>query len=341
MGAQINATYGSGDLHRVFARVDTGEVAKGLTAFFSGSDVEQLDSFGRTAVNKRKEYDAKVRWEIPIATLTASFTYSNADDHDDRPISGAYYGQWIPYTAVSATGAAAPGTLGQLGDLTDRGRNFYYSGVQDGNPNGLNSIFWNKNVNQRIQNLFSLNGTFTPAHNLKIVVIPYYQDVWGRNYGAVPNKTALTFYANAQLAYFLQTGQFRTDIVAPTNRNPAFDPTTFLNAYVTDTAAQRTALLNSTTSLAGAGDEARQSINSGHRYGIPVNVKWELPSQVVELGGWYERDKEGQTRKGYNLVNGIISNDFVLSQPWTQYSDNHFDVSTYQLVHQGHDRVPR
>jgi len=329
--AQVNGTYGTGNLHRVFARVDTGVIAKGVTAFVSGSNVEQLDSFGSLATNQRKEYDAKVRWVTPTATLTASYTYSNADDHDDRTISGAYYGKWVPYVPVNATGAAATGTLGQLGDLTDRGRNWYYSAVQDGNPNGLDSIFWNKNVNQRIQNLVSVNGTFTPINNLTIEVIPYYQDVWGRNYGAVSNKTALTFYANAELAYFGQTGQFRNDIVAPTNTNAAFNTADFLDAYVLGTPSQRTALINTTTSLEGAGDEARRSINYGHREGVPVHVTWDLTNQTVKLGGWFEHDQENQTRKGYNVVNGINANDFILSEPWTTYSDNHFDTHTYQL----------
>jgi iron complex outermembrane recepter protein len=308
-GAQLTTNFGASNLRRIFARFDTGEIAPGVTAFVSGSNTEQLVSFTDSdkPVLKRKKADAQLRYQGPVLSLTGRYSYYKADDHDDRPISGSNYGNWVPYS---------PG--GPTGDLSDRGRHWFYPTLDDGNPNGLASVNYDKNRNGREEHLFSLSALFTPTSALKIAATPYYQERDGYSYGAVPYNTARTFFENAIRA---QPG--RADIVAPLG-------------YPTHLLAAPNTLPDGIASLASqdaAGDNkpnAREFFVRGHRTGVPLNLSWKAANHTVEAGAWFEREKQSSVRKLHNLVGGVITNPFDWSTYLTVYFDRQIDWQTQQ-----------
>lgn len=308
-GAQLTANFGARNLRRVFARFDSGELTSGVTAFVSASNTEQLVSFSDSdkPVLKRKKADAQLRFERPTLSLTGRYGYYKADDHDDRPISGSNYGNWMPY---------APG--GPTGDLSDKGRRWFYPTFDDGNPNGLASVNYDKNRNGREEHLASLSALFTPTANFKIAATPYYQKRDGYSYGAVPYNTARTFFENAIRA---QPG--RTDIVAPLGY-----PTHLLAAPNTLPAG-----VNSLAAQDAAADNkpnAREFYVRGHRAGVPLNLSWKIANHTVEAGAWLEREKHSSERQLHNVLGGVITNPFDWSSHITVYFDRQVDWQTQQ-----------
>ncbi|HYD83387.1 MAG TPA: TonB-dependent receptor plug domain-containing protein, partial [Opitutus sp.] len=166
-GAEFTATYGSREFQRVFFRTDSGNLGHGLSAFVSGSTARQITSFTDSDLpeHKRRKLDAQLQYETPLLLLNFGISHSKSDDHDDRPVSGSYFGNWIPY---------APG--GPTGDLSDRGRRWFYPTFDDGNPNGLSSVNYDKNRNGYTETLYRLRAVLTPSADVSVTAIPYYQD---------------------------------------------------------------------------------------------------------------------------------------------------------------------
>lgn len=308
-GVQLTTNFGERRLRRAFLRLDAGEIAPGLTAFVSGSNTEQLVSFSDSdkPLLKRKKADAQIRFARPSYSFTARYGYYKADDHDDRPISGSNYGKWLPYT---------PG--GPTGDLSDQGRRWFYPTFDDGDPNGLASVNYDKNRNGREEHLASVSALFTPTANVKIAATPYYQRRNGYSYGAVPYNTARTFFENAIKA---QPG--RTDIVAPLGY-----PTHLLIAPNTLPAG-----ISSLASQDAAADNkphAREFFVKGHRTGVPLNLSWKVANHTVEAGGWFEEEKHSSVRKLHQVVDGVITNPFDWSSYITVYFDRQSSWQTQQ-----------
>ncbi|EIP96724.1 outer membrane receptor protein [Opitutaceae bacterium TAV1] len=326
-GAIVSGTHGSNDLRRIYARVDTGEY-NGFSAFVSGSDSEARSAFGSGNIDahERQKYDVQARWRTDRLSITAAWSYFNADDLDDRSISGGYY----QYLGKSRAELAALG-VAVSSDLTDGGRDWFYPTTVSGDDS-LDGSYWNKNRNGRTVELYSLRVEARPTDDLKITAIPYYQEREGYNHGAVPFSTALNFYADAQYYAFQNTGAYRTDIVAPivTGSTAIGAGSAWLDAYVNaPTAADRTALRNS---VAGGKAGARENVTWGKRYGVPLYFVWDPPSNhTIEAGVWIEQDKPGYIRRGHNTVGGIISNPFDRSGSWVTYYDNDFDIKTLQF----------
>jgi iron complex outermembrane recepter protein len=310
-GAEISGTFGSRELRRVFFRADSGEVAAGLSAFVSGSNTSQLVNFSDSdkPVLRRWKYDTQIHYATPLVSATASIGYYRANDHDDRPISGSNYGNWVPYSPGSSI----------TGDLSDRGRRWFYPTIDDGNPNGLESVNYDKNRNNRTELLYSLRVEVTPNANLKFTAIPYYQDREGASYGAVPYNTARTFFENAIKA---QPG--RTDIVAPLGYPTALlGSPNALPAGVTSLASQDSASDNK--------PNAREAAVRGHRRGLPLSLTWKAGSHTVEAGAWFEQEKSESIRKLRNVVGGVITAPFDFSGFITTYFDQRTALSTQQF----------
>lgn len=308
-GAQLTGNFGANNLRRTFVRFDSGEIAPGLTSFVSGSNTEQVVSFTDSdkPVLKRKKADVQVRYERLGLNLTARYGYYKADDHDDRPISGSNFGNWVPYTRGGPTG-----------DLTDQGRHWFYPTIDDGDPNGLASVNYDKNRNGRTEHLFSLSAVVTPATGVKISATPYYQKRDGYSYGGVPYNTARTFFENAIKA---QPG--RTDVVAPLGY-----PTGLLAAP--NTLPVGVASLASQDAAADNRPNAREFFVKGERNGIPLNASWSTARHTLEVGAWFEHEKSSSVRKLHNVVGGVITNPFDWSTSITTYFDRQTDWRTRQ-----------
>ncbi|MDR2863230.1 MAG: hypothetical protein LBV54_05070, partial [Puniceicoccales bacterium] len=321
-GIITSGTYGTNNLYRLYARVDTGKY-KGFSAFASGSESHVDEVFANKGGHDRKKYDAQLRWENETGNLViyGAYSYFKADDLDTRPISGSYK----QYLGKNQKELAA---LGVLGNLSDGGRHWFYSTVLDGDPNGLDSTYWDKNRNGRVTQLGSVHIEYRPTDNIKVTAIPYYQDRTGYNRGAVPFNTALQFFADNQYATKLRTGSYRRDIVAPDTHGTVIDDA-WLDGYVAavangTSAAYRRAVTDGT-------DQARQGFASGNRYGVPVTFSWNIGSHKLEAGLWLERDAPDYVRYGYNQVKGSNANRFDYSRYWVSYYDNHYDARTFEF----------
>ncbi|MDR1281541.1 MAG: TonB-dependent receptor [Opitutaceae bacterium] len=323
-GVTLSGTYGSENLRRIFFRADTGKHElnpnHALSAFVSGSNSEIDEVFSTVGGYERQKYDVQVRWDAPNLSVTAAYGHFFADDLDGRPIAGIYQ----QHLGKNRTELAA---LGILGDLTDGGRNWFYSPVLDGDPNGLDSIYWNKNRNSRTTDILSARFEARPSGNLKIEAIPYYQERTGFNRGAVPFRTALQFYAENQHITRLRTGAYRTDISAPATRGTLLDDAWLAGYSAAVAAGTQAAWLAAVTD---GTDQARQGHADGERYGIPIHLAWNLDDHKIETGIWLERDTPKYVRRGYNQINGSNANPYDYSSWWVVYYDHHFDIKTFQ-----------
>lgn len=322
--AYLAGTYGSENLRRVFFRVDTGKYeidsSNAISAFVSASDSKIDEVFSDKGSYDRQKYDVQIRWDKPGLSITGAYSHFDSNDLDGRPIAGIYQ----QHLGKSREELAA---LGILGDLTDGGRNWFYSSVLDGDPNGLDSIYWDKNRNGRTTELFSVHIEARPTENLKIEAIPYYQERTGYNKGAVPFSTALKFYAENQYATYQRTGSYRTDISAPATTGTVID-SAWLNGYAAAVATgTQSAYLATVTD---GTDQARQGHASGERFGIPIHLTWTFDNHKLETGFWFERDTPSYVRRGYNQINGSNANDYDYSSYWVIYYDHHFDIKTFQ-----------
>lgn len=310
-GVELSGAYGSRQLRRVFFRADSGEIAPGLSAFVSGSNSEQVVNFSDSDLPrlKRWKYDAQIRYVAPKLELTGTFNYYKGHDHDDRPISGTNFGNWVPYTPGSSN----------TGDLSNRGRRWFYPTIDDGNPNGLASVNYDKNRNNRLDFIYSLRAVYTPTPGVKVTAIPYYQDREGASYGGVPYNTARTFYESAIRA---QPG--RTDIVAPLGY-----PNQLLAAPNTLPAGG--ASLASQDAAADNRPNAREATIFGHRAGVPLSFAWKTDRHTLEGGAWFEQEKSSSVRKLRNVVGGVITNPFDWSSYITVYFDRQTTLTSKQL----------
>jgi iron complex outermembrane receptor protein len=318
--ALLSGTYGSNNLRRLFARADTGNV-EGFSAFVSASDSHVDEVFADKGGYDRRKVDAQLRYDADRYSITAALGYFKADDLDSRPISGAYK----QYLGKSQAELAA---LGILGDLSDGGRHWFYSTVLDGDPNGLDSTYWDKNRNGRLTEIYHLRFEARPSDSLTLTAIPYYQERTGYNRGAVPFGTALQFYADNQYAAKQRTGSYRADITPPDTRSTAIDAA-WLDGYAAAVANGTAAAYRA--AVADGTDQARQGNASGARYGVPVAFTWTGGSHKIEAGFWLERDAPDYIRYGHNQINGSSANDFDYTRYWVIYYDNHFDARTAEF----------
>ncbi|HVU24029.1 MAG TPA: TonB-dependent receptor [Opitutus sp.] len=287
---QADVTAGSRDLRRAFFRVDTGRQRNAWSATFGGSDTRQVPNFsaGDGPVDRRRKYDAQLQFESDHLLLNLALSHVQIDDVDDRPVSGALFGQW--------TSTASP-----AGDLSDDGRHWFYSRVDDGDPNGLASVNYAKNRNGVTETLVRLRTVVTPAPGLTITAVPYYQDRDAYHYGGVPYTTARSYYESAIRA---QPG--RTDIVAPLG-------------YPTDLLAAPNTLPDGVTSLAAVDDptddkpHAREATTPGYRAGLPLSVEWRSGHQTLAAGLWFETEQSTSNRYLRRLQGGVITHPFDYS----------------------------
>jgi iron complex outermembrane receptor protein len=307
-GGQFTLSTGSRDLRRAYFRADTGLLAGGVSGFVSASDARQLVNFSDSSLPqlKRRKYDAQLQYQTPTLLLNAGVSHIKVDDHDDRPVSGSLYGNWT--TTASPTG-----------DLSDRGRRWFYPTYDDGNPNGLASANYDKNRNGNTDTLYRVRAVYTPSESLRVVTIPYYQDRNSYHYGAVGYTSARSFYESAILA---QPG--RTDVVAPLG-------------YPTPLLAGPNRLPAGVTSLASVDDpadnkpHAREATTPGHRQGLPVSFEWKLGNQTFAAGAWYEKEQSTSTRYLRRVQNGVITNPFDYTGYISAYfeRDNTIEIQQY------------
>ncbi len=307
-GGQFTLTTGSRDLRRAFVRGDTGLLANGVSAFVSGSDARQRVNFSDSDLPqlKRRKYDAQIQYQSSTLLLNAGVSHIKVDDHDDRPISGALFGNWT--TTASTTG-----------DLSDQGRRWFYPTIDDGNPNGLASTNYDKNRNGNTDTLYRLRAIYSPTSAITLAAIPYYQKRNSYHYGAVPYNSARSFYESAILA---QPG--RTDIVAPLG-------------YPTNLLAGPNRLPAGVTSLASVDDaadnkpHAREATTPGHRQGIPISFEWKSGAQSFAAGAWAEQEKSNSTRYLRRVQGGVITNPFDYTGYISSYfeRDNTIDIQQY------------
>lgn len=86
----IKYTRGDFNAERVFARVDTGEILPGLTAYVSASDFS-FRSAGIPADSLRRHMDVVTRYEFEKGFISAQFAYNDRDDYDTAALS---YAEW-------------------------------------------------------------------------------------------------------------------------------------------------------------------------------------------------------------------------------------------------------
>ncbi|AYV49069.1 TonB-dependent receptor [Caulobacter flavus] len=137
MGGQVNLTGGSQNMHRVFARFETGALEQlgGLRAFVSVAD-QKTDKWKGGSEQKQRQYDAKAVLPLGEGSLTGFYTRSERREQDYQDMSfemikrlGRDWDNLIPNwnLAIAAarayqTGTALPAPFATVDDA-------YYAGA--------------------------------------------------------------------------------------------------------------------------------------------------------------------------------------------------------------------
>jgi iron complex outermembrane recepter protein len=137
MGGQLNLTGGSENMHRVFARFETGAIDQigGLRAFFSVAD-QKTDKWKGGSEQKQRQYDAKAVLPLGEGSVTGFYTRSERREQDYQDMSfdmikrlGRDWDNLVPDWKLAVavaqaynTGAALPAPFATVDDA-------YYAGA--------------------------------------------------------------------------------------------------------------------------------------------------------------------------------------------------------------------
>ena len=136
-GGQANLTLGSDNMHRVFVRVESGEVAAlgGLRGYFSVAD-QSTDKWKGGSEQRQRQYDLKAVLPVGEGSLTAFYNRSERREQDYQDMSFEMIGRlgrdwdntqpnWALAVAAARaynTGAALPAPFATVDDA-------YYAGA--------------------------------------------------------------------------------------------------------------------------------------------------------------------------------------------------------------------
>lgn len=183
-GGKLGGTVGRYDMSRIFARIDTGEIAgTGLYAYFSGARAQVGQFENRRYPNRSDRFESKLMREFGAHSLTYAFRWAYGSDHDTQNITN----EFVPNYAAS----------GQLNSMIT------------GDPD-VDSVwvgYWRNDYNTRVH---SLNGKFQLAQNVDLEVTPYYHHNFSRIFWGLPPETGWSGYNNA-----VAGTPGRTDVTPP------------------------------------------------------------------------------------------------------------------------------
>jgi len=172
MGAAANATIGSDNLSRYYARLDTGDV-HGFSGYLAASFLRG-DNWRSPGFSSRKHYEGKLRYEFGNGgDLTFQTVHNEYNDFDSPDISLAQYqtsGRKVGYLAdvPPPTGAFAPTVPG-----------ITYSNGNYGN-------YYKFATNDRVDHLYGLTLQTPLSDNIKLTETAYYEDKGG--FGVSPDS---------------------------------------------------------------------------------------------------------------------------------------------------------
>jgi len=105
----LEASYGSNDYTRVFAKVNVGEIAPGLTGYYSISSI-QANYWRGPNENDRIHMEGKIRWEATEKiTMSALYVYNDFEDGDYRFLGLSDYETYGRYFDYAPYMPVAPG----------------------------------------------------------------------------------------------------------------------------------------------------------------------------------------------------------------------------------------
>lgn len=166
-GVTLEGGAGSFDFWRGYVRVDSGEIAKGLTAYATASKQENDIWAGqRSRHSKRAHYEAKIVKAFEDgSSLTGRLSYNDQTDNDFNIVTK---GEFL----------ATPHSDRALDDLTGiPARDIDFGGALGGKRKDL---------------LAYINGRFKLAENVTLGVNPYYQTLKGESYRYQDRQRILT-----------------------------------------------------------------------------------------------------------------------------------------------------
>lgn len=238
-GLQLKHVVGSWDFKRTFARVDTGEILPGLSAFFSASD-QTFKTLGMPDDSRVRKLDAKIRYEMPNTSVTYAFTWNDRDDFDSArsirwdywrametgdPYAGYAVGRYsanerrdlgefarLGYAEYTTANSNLTGSL--MKDYGDTGRNAVRRTVLDSSVNlgdAPNSGYYYYGKNGRMDgfNRLVADHRFNESITAKLATYYQHKQYYGTAY--VPRSTVL---GNVASAYRQGDGTIREDIWA-------------------------------------------------------------------------------------------------------------------------------
>lgn len=269
---KASQTFGSDDLVRTFARVDTPEWwAGGPVAYFSASRTHGGVWDLKPATQKSDHFEAKIRQDFEAGHLTLGWIWNNRKDYDVQSYNSDGSLAWDIHERLTGD----PETDAE-----------HYTEWQNG----------------RRDSLLSLGGDFLLTDTVNFKFTGYYENKHGYGIGGTPPSVATGLYEDAMAGTPGRT-----------------------NIYIRDPQ-----LVDSDGNVTHVGSMTRrEEIMSGDRKGVTAALSWDIGSNRLEVGGWYETYDFDQVRPLYNLTDG---GDLDRSVPYViNYYDNHFSTDVVQL----------
>lgn len=266
-GVKMAVSYGDNEFRRGFFRVDTGEIAKGLTSFVSYSGLTAVKWRGYGNIY-RDHFATQLKYLLGDAEFKLKLDYNRRADHDYRSMSLAIFKQFgrfyeYPIFLTGPTGRTA--NIKQPDGTTKA----------TPAPSAEDSAYWDNQFNYRRDTVISLESIFKISPDLTLTVVPYYDRKWIFGGGNL-DGTSGTGLSN----YTLELNS------TPSNL------TRLVDGQILPIYAPKGVLYSERL--------ARQE-----RFGLPATLVWKVGAQQISAAAWFQDDKYHRADIRWNRLGGV------------------------------------
>ncbi|MDP0498832.1 MAG: TonB-dependent receptor [Verrucomicrobiota bacterium JB022] len=316
----LEASYGSNDYTRLFAKINVGEIAPGLTGYYSISSIK-ADYWRGPNENDRIHMEGKLNWEVnDKITMSALYVYNDFEDGDYRFLGLADYRNFGRYFDYIDYMPVAPGLTMATDDVSydyaaaraayqaDPQANLgaFFVAVPDGIPDNLQE----RTVRDASGNVTGTISATARDENGYVVTDEYRGHINART----DNLFGYNFDFDVTEDVNLHATLYYEDKLGDGVSYDDFDGE--IEHYIRQTENGFSGLSAPQGVLWGL------THLEGERYGGRLDLDWEIGEmQLVEAGFWYEQDEFYRNTTRYNIRDGLAQPQALFDQPVFRIKD--------------------
>ncbi|WP_322406072.1 TonB-dependent receptor [Idiomarina sp. PL1-037] len=308
----VSTTIGEHNAQKLYARYDTGEIAKDTFAWFSLSSQQNDDYMDGSATNTRDHAEGKIISRLGDVDLTGYFSYDDAQEYTYQRVYGLeQYEQNSNWDGLTEnwTGIPHQDQVWRQGWVTERENLFGYlkADFMLGQVDVSTNVYYHENEG---------TGKWLPPY-----VVDVTEDGTGNPHSELDAST--TAYAgsqNGKIHFVNRNGESlspkpgcESSLSFPySNDDPALDPGCYEQGAM-------------------AVSSQRHSHYEKQRYGVNADFVWDTTiagmANTLRGGFWYEDYQRDEYRDFHKTIDASVSARIESNPYWVQYS-REFPVET-------------